>query len=122
MLLPKAWPRVDVRFSGVCVALPNGYVAVDEASGAFRAGRVTAIVGPSGAGKSTLLDLVVGRVPAAGAVVRGAVALNGLPVHRCHPALVGVVPQDETHLLGWLTVRELVRFYAAVRERRERAG
>ena len=118
--LPRAAPVVDVEFADVTVVLPGGRVAVDGATGAFRAGRVTAILGPSGAGKSTLLDLVVGRVPAAGAAVAGGVALNGLAPRDVSPALVGAVPQDEHSLLGWLTVRELVRFYAAIRERRER--
>ena len=62
----------------------------------------------------------MGRVPAAGAAVAGGVALNGLAPRDVSPALVGAVPQDEHSLLGWLTVRELVRFYAAIRERRER--
>ena len=118
--LAPASPLVDVTFDALTVALPGGRVALRDATGALRAGRVAAIVGPSGAGKSTLLDLLAGRLPPAGSVVSGVVALNGLPTRRCHPSLVGFVPQDDAALLGWLTVRELVRFYAAIRERRER--
>ena len=44
--------------------------------------------------------------------VRGSVLLNGAAPSLCHPALVGYVPQDDGALLGWLTVRELLRFYA----------
>ena len=48
---------------------------------------------------------------------RQTIGLNGLAPAHCHPALVGYVPQDDGALLGWLTVRELLRFYA-VRSRR----
>lgn len=115
--LPDASPLVDVEFSDVSVKLPGGRVALRHASGALRAGRLAAIIGPSGAGKSTLLDLLSGRAPPPGSLVTGRVALNGLAPAHCHPALVGYVPQDDGALLGWLTVRELLRFYA-VRSRR----
>jgi len=115
--LPDASPLIDVEFSDVSVRLPGGRVALKNATGALRAGRLAAIIGPSGAGKSTLLDLLAGRAPPPGSRVRGSVLLNGSQPALCHPALVGYVPQDDGALLGWLTVRELLRFYA-VRPRR----
>ena len=115
--LPDASPLIDVEFSDVSVRLPGGRVALKNATGALRAGRLAAIIGPSGAGKSTLLDLLAGRAPPPGSRVRGSVLLNGAAPSLCHPALVGYVPQDDGALLGWLTVRELLRFYA-VRPRR----
>lgn len=38
------------------------HVALNDVSGAFQAGSLTAIAGPNGAGKSTLLKLIVGMV------------------------------------------------------------
>ena len=112
--LPDASPLIDVEFSEVSVRLPGGRIALKNATGALRAGRLAAIIGPSGAGKSTLLDLLVGRAPPPGSRVRGSVLLNGAAPSSCHPALVGYVPQDDGALLGWLTVRELLRFYAVL--------
>ena len=63
------------------------------------------------------IDALAGRAPPPGSRVRGSVLLNGAAPSSCHPALVGYVPQDDGALLGWLTVRELLRFYA-VRPRR----
>ena len=113
--LPDASPLIDVEFSDVSVRLPGGRIALKNATGALRAGRLAAIIGPSGAGKSTLLDLLAGRAPPPGSRVRGSVLLNGAAPSLCHPALVGYVPQDDGALLGWLTVRELLRFYAVLR-------
>lgn len=53
----------------------RGVTAVEDVSGSFTPGSLTAIVGPNGAGKTTLLRAIAGVHPlAAGAIMRGGFA------------------------------------------------
>ena len=61
---------------------------LDDTSGTFHAGRMSAIVGPNGAGKSTLVKAMLGLIP----IDRGAVTLFGDPVRR-HRHRIAYVPQ-----------------------------
>ena len=57
----------------------GSFQALDDVSGEFTPGRLTAIVGPSGSGKSTLLHALAGIVvPQSGEVVCADVAVNRL--------------------------------------------
>ena len=84
--------RRDVR--GGCVALRDltvGYrerVAVEDVSGIFAAGSLTAIVGANGAGKTTLLHAIAGLV----APRHGAIEIAGAEV----PADLGYLPQRDS--------------------------
>ena len=66
----------------------GGQRVLDDTSGCFRAGRMSAIVGPNGAGKSTLVKAMLGLIP----IDRGAVTLFGDPVRR-HRHRIAYVPQ-----------------------------
>ena len=66
----------------------GGRRVLDDTSGAFHAGCMSAIVGPNGAGKSTLVKAMLGLIP----VDRGAVTLFGDPVRR-HRHRIAYVPQ-----------------------------
>ncbi len=82
----------------------GGQRVLDETSGAFLAGRMSAIVGPNGAGKSTLVKAMLGLV----AVDRGSVTLFGDPVRR-HRHRIAYVPQRSD--IDWsypATVAEVV--------------
>jgi ABC-type multidrug transport system ATPase subunit/ABC-type multidrug transport system permease subunit len=98
--------------------LPSGRVLLDRVSGSCARGEMLAIMGPSGAGKSTLLDVLAGRTdPRATGVARvaGAVTLDADGVCLDAAALsarVAYVPQDDTHLLPYLTVMETVVYSA----------
>ena len=98
--------------------LPSGRVLLDSVSGSCARGEMLAIMGPSGAGKSTLLDVLAGRTdPRATGVARvaGAVTLDadGVPLDAAAlSARVAYVPQDDTHLLQYLTVMETVVYSA----------
>ncbi len=98
--------------------LPSGRVLLDRVSGSCARGEMLAIMGPSGAGKSTLLDVLAGRTdPRATGVARvaGAVTLDadGVPLDAAAlSARVAYVPQDDTHLLPYLTVMETVVYSA----------
>ena len=93
---------------------PDQKFLLDRVSGSCARGEMLAIMGPSGAGKSTLLDVLAGRTdPRATGVARvgGAVTLDadGGPLDAAAlSARVAYVPQDDTHLLPYLTVLETV--------------
>ena len=53
--LPRADPLINVAWRDLTVALADGTVALLDASGAARAGRLCAIVGPSGVGGGVVL-------------------------------------------------------------------
>jgi len=89
---PAGAERRDVK--GGCVTLRNltvGYrerVAVEDVSGTFAAGSLTAIVGENGAGKTTLLHAIAGVV----APSEGLVEIAGAEV----PADLAYLPQSDT--------------------------
>ena len=81
-----------------------GQRVLDDTSGCFHAGRMSAIVGPNGAGKSTLVKAMLGLIP----IDRGVVALFGDPVRR-HRHRIAYVPQRSD--IDWsypATVAEVV--------------
>jgi sulfonate transport system ATP-binding protein len=92
---------------------PN-VAAIADLSLEVAPGEIVALVGSSGCGKTTLLRLVAGL----DAPTRGAVSLEGEPIHAPHPA-IGVVFQ-EPRLLPWLTVAQNVGFGLTDRSAAER--
>ena len=80
---------------------------MSSVSGAFRPGRLCAIMGPSGAGKTTVINLITGKVKRTG----GRVLVNGVEVAGLSgmSKLVGFVPQEDI-MLRELSVRENIRW------------
>jgi zinc/manganese transport system ATP-binding protein len=62
---------VSVEVTNLCVAYRDR-LALQDLTGQFAAGSLTAVVGPNGAGKSTLLKALAGILPAQTGVVRSA--------------------------------------------------
>jgi branched-chain amino acid transport system ATP-binding protein len=66
--------RVSKRFGGL--------LAVDDASLAVEAGRLTALIGPNGAGKTTLFSIISGFMPAdRGSIFHRGTDIAGTPPH-----------------------------------------
>ena len=66
--------RVRKRFDGL--------LAVDNASFAVEAGRITALIGPNGAGKTTLFSIISGFLkPSEGRIFHRGVEITGVPPH-----------------------------------------
>ncbi|KAJ2784613.1 hypothetical protein H4R18_000992 [Coemansia javaensis] len=82
-------------------------------SGAFRPGRLTAILGPSGSGKTTLLNLLAGYESSGTAT--GSIWVNGRPATGASMRLLaGYVSQDDV-ILPTQTVREAIEMSIRLR-------
>ncbi|KAJ2452359.1 hypothetical protein EV183_002989 [Coemansia sp. RSA 2336] len=81
-------------------------ILLHQLTGAFRPGRVTAILGPSGSGKTTLLNLLAGQANTG--TCSGNIWVNGRPASGASiRQLAGYVNQDDV-ILPTQTVREAV--------------
>lgn len=109
-------PLVNLTFHHLELVLQDKKM-VDDASGRCRAGRITGIVGPSGAGKSSLLSLLAGRTMAGTTLLKGCVRYNGVDAKRVANGhvLSSLVAQSDESLIPWMTVFEILAFYASIR-------
>ena len=83
---------------------------INNVSGTFKAGELTAIMGSSGAGKSTLLNILAGRIPKD--KIQGEVTANGHPFDfNEFGGFANYVMQQDV-LIETLTVRETLEFAA----------
>lgn len=87
---------------------------LNDLSGVFQPGKLTALMGPSGSGKTTLMDILAGRKSGAGKVegevlYDGASVTGGTLKHLC-----GYVEQFDT-LLSELTVDNMLMYTAEMK-------
>jgi multiple sugar transport system ATP-binding protein len=81
--------------------------AVKDLSLDIRPGEIVALLGSSGCGKTSTLRMIAGFED----VSRGAIRLDGLPIHRLPPARRGVAMAFEAYsLYPPLTIRENIAF------------
>ncbi|CAK0753548.1 hypothetical protein CVIRNUC_002229 [Coccomyxa viridis] len=86
---------------------------LNEVSGAFQPGILTALVGVSGAGKTTLMDVLAGRKT--GGLITGDIRVNGYPKAQATFARIcGYVEQNDIHS-PQVTVGESLMFSAQLR-------
>ena len=87
---------------------------LDDITGIFRPGRLTAVMGASGAGKTTLLSVLAGNVE--GGTISGSIQINGEDFSEPGKMqkISGFVFQDDI-LLPTMTVREAIKMSALLR-------
>ena len=86
---------------------------LQDISGAFRPGVLTALMGASGAGKSTLMDVLSGRKT--GGYIEGDIRVGGYPkVQETYARISGYCEQTDIHS-PQITVRESVMYSAWLR-------
>ncbi|XP_072241036.1 broad substrate specificity ATP-binding cassette transporter ABCG2d [Leuresthes tenuis] len=103
--------RVNLRSGVLCRAEISPREILVDINGIMRPG-LNAILGPTGSGKSSFLDILAARKDPVG--LSGEVLIDGAPQPPNFKCLSGYVVQDDV-VLGTLTVRENLRFSAALR-------
>ncbi|CAL9700018.1 unnamed protein product [Knipowitschia caucasica] len=88
----------------------NGHILMDL-NGVMKPG-LNAILGPTGSGKSSFLDILAARKDPTG--VSGEVLINGAAQPPYFKCITGYVVQEDV-VMGTLTVKENLRFSAALR-------
>lgn len=91
----------------------NRLKLLQDVSGAFRPGILTALVGVSGAGKTTLMDVLAGRKT--GGYIEGNISISGYPKNQATFARIsGYCEQNDIHS-PHVTVYESLLFSAWLR-------
>lgn len=96
----------------------DGFRALDELTLTVPKGAVYGLVGPNGAGKSTVIRHITGIFRADA----GTVTVNGQPVYE-NPAVkqtIAYIP-DDVFFFPSATLRDMMRFYAGIYPRFDRA-
>ncbi|PIA56929.1 hypothetical protein AQUCO_00700938v1 [Aquilegia coerulea] len=100
----------EMKAQGVAV---NKLRLLNEVSGAFRPGVLTALMGVSGAGKTTLMDVLAGRKT--GGYIEGDIKISGFPKKQATFARVsGYCEQNDIHS-PQVTVKESLIYSASLR-------
>ncbi|XP_034451792.1 broad substrate specificity ATP-binding cassette transporter ABCG2d isoform X2 [Hippoglossus hippoglossus] len=102
--------KVQLR-SGFCKKKSSPKEILVDLNGIMRPG-LNAILGPTGSGKSSFLDILAARKDPSG--LSGEVLIDGAPQPPNFKCLSGYVVQEDV-VMGTLTVRENLRFSAALR-------
>ncbi|KFQ36289.1 ATP-binding cassette sub-family G member 2, partial [Merops nubicus] len=103
--------RVTVKTGFLCWKKTADKEVLRDVNGIMRPG-LNAILGPTGSGKSSLLDILAARKDPHG--LSGDILINGAPQPANFKCTSGYVVQDDV-VMGTLTVRENLKFSAALR-------
>ncbi|NWU71812.1 ABCG2 protein, partial [Pterocles burchelli] len=103
--------RVKVKTGVLCCRKTVDKEVLRDVNGIMRPG-LNAILGPTGSGKSSLLDILAARKDPHG--LSGDILINGAPQPANFKCTSGYVVQDDV-VMGTLTVRENLKFSAALR-------
>ncbi|XP_055014644.1 broad substrate specificity ATP-binding cassette transporter ABCG2d isoform X1 [Boleophthalmus pectinirostris] len=103
--------KVQVKSAPFCTCKTSSRQILHELNGVMKPG-LNAILGPTGSGKSSFLDILAARKDPAG--LSGEVLIDGAPQPPNFKCISGYVVQDDV-VMGTLTVKENLRFSAALR-------
>ncbi|XP_059682779.1 broad substrate specificity ATP-binding cassette transporter ABCG2 [Gavia stellata] len=103
--------RVKMKTGFLCCQKTAYKEVLRDVNGIMRPG-LNAILGPTGSGKSSLLDILAARKDPHG--LSGDILINGAPQPANFKCTSGYVVQDDV-VMGTLTVRENLKFSAALR-------
>ncbi|NWS71926.1 ABCG2 protein, partial [Crotophaga sulcirostris] len=103
--------RVKVKTGFLCCRKTTDKEVLRDVNGIMKPG-LNAILGPTGSGKSSLLDILAARKDPRG--LSGDILINGAPQPANFKCTSGYVVQDDV-VMGTLTVRENLKFSAALR-------
>ncbi|XP_009557822.1 broad substrate specificity ATP-binding cassette transporter ABCG2 isoform X2 [Cuculus canorus] len=103
--------RVKIKTGFLCCQKTADKEVLRDVNGIMRPG-LNAILGPTGSGKSSLLDILAARKDPHG--LSGDILINGAPQPANFKCTSGYVVQDDV-VMGTLTVRENLKFSAALR-------
>ncbi|NWX72087.1 ABCG2 protein, partial [Alca torda] len=103
--------RVKMKTGFLCCQKMTDKEVLRNVNGTMRPG-LNAILGPTGSGKSSLLDILAARKDPSG--LSGDILINGAPQPANFKCTSGYVVQDDV-VMGTLTVRENLKFSAALR-------
>lgn len=92
---------------------PKRLQLLQDVTGAFRPGVLTALMGVSGAGKTTLMDVLSGRKT--GGIIEGDIRIGGYPkVQETYARISGYCEQSDVHS-PHITVEESIAYSAWLR-------
>ncbi|NWT14761.1 ABCG2 protein, partial [Vireo altiloquus] len=103
--------RVKTKTGFLCFRKTADKEVLRDVNGIMKPG-LNAILGPTGSGKSSLLDILAARKDPHG--LSGDILINGAPQPANFKCISGYVVQDDV-VMGTLTVRENLKFSAALR-------
>ncbi|KFO92416.1 ATP-binding cassette sub-family G member 2, partial [Buceros rhinoceros silvestris] len=103
--------HVKMKTGFLCARKTYDKEVLRDVNGIMRPG-LNAILGPTGSGKSSLLDVLAARKDPHG--LSGDILINGAPQPANFKCTSGYVVQDDV-VMGTLTVRENLKFSAALR-------
>ncbi|NXF38175.1 ABCG2 protein, partial [Nyctibius bracteatus] len=103
--------HVKMKTGFLCCQKTVDKEVLRDVNGIMRPG-LNAILGPTGSGKSSLLDILAARKDPHG--LSGDILINGAPQPANFKCTSGYVVQDDV-VMGTLTVRENLKFSAALR-------
>ncbi|NWX34303.1 ABCG2 protein, partial [Notiomystis cincta] len=103
--------QVETKTGFLCFRKITKKEVLRDVNGIMKPG-LNAILGPTGSGKSSLLDILAARKDPRG--LSGDILINGAPQPANFKCTSGYVVQDDV-VMGTLTVRENLKFSAALR-------
>lgn len=99
--------EVIMRCDNLCKSYGKNQ-ALNQVNCSIRRGRIIGLLGPNGSGKTTLIKIANGLLTP----TEGEILINDKPVGAQSKKVISYLP-DCISLPEWMTIQELIRFYAS---------